>query len=103
MTQVGAVRFWEWRRIQYNLVLAAVFLFWVAHTWPAFRPALHLVPLAQLFVLALIANLLYSAVYLAELVSQNLRWRQTVWVVGTAFAALLETYWIADEILPTLR
>jgi hypothetical protein len=103
MTQAGAIRFWEWRRLQYDVVLAAVFLFWVAVTWPVFRPALHLVPLAQLFVLALIANVCYSAAYLAELVSHNLRWRQTVWVVGTVFAVLLETYWIGDEILPTLR
>ncbi len=101
MAELGnAVRFWESRRVQYNLILAAVFLFWVLHTWPAFRPALHLKPLAQLFVLALIANVLYSAAYLAEAVSHNLRWRQAVWVIGTVFAALLETYWIGDEILP---
>jgi hypothetical protein len=37
-----ALRYWEPRRIAYNLVLGAVVVAWVVVTWPHFRPALTL-------------------------------------------------------------
>ena len=36
-TLADAARFWEPRRILYNLVLAAVTIAWFAHAWPNFR------------------------------------------------------------------
>jgi len=102
-----AVRFWELRRLACNLVLASFALLWLIATWPHFRPAMTLIPLLQLIVLALIANLFYCAAYAPELFVLNLtqgpvstRWRNLLWVLGTVLAVLLENYWIADEIYP---
>src|SRR5512140_1627407 len=34
----GAVRWWEWRRVVYNLVLATVFVALLVRTWPRIAP-----------------------------------------------------------------
>jgi len=106
-----AIRYWEPRRLVYNLLLTAVFVGWVVATWPRFVPAsmpfrLHLLHLFQLAVLALVANLCYSAAYFPEVLFQLLapramlpRLRGAIWVLGTVLAIILENYWIADEIL----
>jgi hypothetical protein len=106
----GAVRFWEPRRLLYNLLLFAVVLVWVTKTWPHFRPAMTLESLGIMTVLALLANLCYCAAYLAEILIQNAtssaawnRQRWALWVVGTLLAILFENYWIADEIYPFVR
>ena len=105
-----AARFWEPRRLLYNLLLLAVLLAWVTKTWPHFRPAMTLDSLAIVTVLALLANLCYCAAYLAEMLIQNAtstsswnRQRWAVWVVGTLLAILFANYWIADEIYPFVR
>ena len=102
-----ALRYWEPRRILFNLGLAAVVLGWVALTWPHFRPALGLPALALLFVLAVLANVCYCAAYLVDLPLQyssfRAGWRRrrfALWLAGMLFAAVLASYWIADEIYP---
>ena len=102
-----AVRFWEWRRIAYNALLAVVVIFWVALSWPHFRPAFHLESLLFLLFAAAMANVCYSAAYLVELPMQSSpltgawkRWRWTLWLLGTLLAILIANYWIADEIYP---
>jgi len=45
-----AVRYWEPRRLGYNLALSAQAVFWVVRTWPHFRPAFTLQPLPPLVV-----------------------------------------------------
>jgi len=105
-----AIRFWEPRRVAYNAVLAAIVIGWGVFTWPHFRPALALEPMLQLFVLAVIANVLYCAAYAADLPLQYSsyrdgwrRWRWVLWLLGTLFAAALTYYWIGDEIYPYVR
>lgn len=105
-----AARFWEPRRLLYNLLLLGVALVWVTKTWPHFRPAITLESLGILTVLALLANLCYCAAYLAEILIQNdtntaawNRQRWAVWILGTLLAILFENYWIADEIYPFVR
>ena len=103
-----AVRFWEQRRIAYNLLLMMVFVGWVVVSWPSLRGAFSLVHFAQLAFLALIANVLYCAAYLAELVLRDLapskwhHWRWGIWIVGMLFAILVESYWVNDEIIAPL-
>jgi len=103
-----AIRYWERRRIGYNLALAALSGAWVALTWPHFRPAVVLPYLAELFSLVLLANLCYCAAYLAEVLLQEIspaarqRWRLGIWVPGTLFALVIAQYWIGDEIYPSV-
>jgi len=112
---LDALRYWEPRRLLYNGLLALVALGWLFLTWPHFRPALDLlrVPpgeqhsaLLLLTVLALLANVCYTAAYLVDIparISFSVfwkRWRWMLWLAGTALAVLFENYWIADEIYP---
>jgi len=105
-----AVKFWEPRRLLYNLLLFVVVMIWLVKTWPHFRPAMNLEALGIMTVLALLANLCYCAAYLAEILIQNAttstswnRQRWVIWTVGTLFAIFWENYWIADEIYPFVR
>ena len=102
-----SIRFWELRRIFYNLALSAVVVAWLVVTWPHFRPALTLTSLFLFLILALLANVCYCAAYLVDIPMQHSAlaaiWRRRRWVLfvgGTLFAILLENYWIADEIYP---
>jgi len=105
-----ALRYWEPRRLFYNLVLLAAALSWVAATWPHFRPALALTPILMLSVLLFLANLCYSAAYLIDIPLQLSglattwkRYRWILWLLGTLFALFVANYWIADEIYPDFR
>ncbi len=83
-----AIRFWEPRRLIYNLVLAVVVVVWIVASWPHFRPAL--TPHSLLLLCLSVGGSL-----------RRLRWG--LWVIGTLFAILFENYWIADEIYPFVR
>src|SRR6266436_9200392 len=75
---VDAVRYWEPRRIPYNLTLIAIVLIWVIVTWPHFRPALTLTSLGIFTVLGLIANACYCAAYFIDIALQSSSFRE-VW------------------------
>jgi hypothetical protein len=103
----GGWRYWEPRRLAYNAALALVALGWLALTWPHFRPAFNFRAAGALLVLAILANVCYSAIYLAEFLAEFsplrtawIRWRTPAWMLGTLFALALEIYWITDEIDP---
>lgn len=105
-----AIRYWEPRRIAYNLLLVAVVMAWLFFTWPHFRTAVALGSLLFLSVFAVLANICYCAAYLADITMQyslfQAAWRRRrwgLWLVGTLFAILLANYWIADEIYPFVR
>jgi hypothetical protein len=91
-----ALRFWEWRRLFYNLALAAVVLFKFARAWPASKAILTFDGVLGLFLLAVLANVAYCAAYLVELLVQFSefrepwrKWRAILWIVGTVFALIL--------------
>ncbi len=102
----NATRFWEPRRLIYNVILTAVALFWLMVGWTHFLPALTWPTLGIVSVLALLANFCYCAAYLADLAIQQLpnsawnRSRWAIWSLGTLFAIVFESYWINDEIYP---
>jgi hypothetical protein len=104
-----ALRYWEPRRVAYNLVLAGIVLGWVGFTWPHFRPAFSRQSLLPLSVLAVLANVCYCAAYLADIPLQYSiyrsawrRWRWALWLLGTLLASAMAFYWIADEIYPAV-
>ena len=105
-----AANFWERQRVWYNAVLLLIVVLWVVFTWPHFRPAMNLIALGKMTVLAVLANLCYCAGYAMEgfiqpLVEQKYwrRLRFVVWTVGMLPAILLANYWIADEIYPDVN
>jgi hypothetical protein len=105
-----AIRFWEPRRLIYNIVLAAVVVVWLVATWPHFRATLTLSSLLFLAVLASLANVCYCAAYLVDIPIQrsllspvSRRWRWGLWLTGMLFAIVAANYWIADEIYPFVR
>ncbi len=104
-----AIHYWEPRRAVYNLVLVIVVVAWAAATWPHFRPALQPGSLFRLGVLALCANVCYSAAYVVEVSAQRSSWRGAwqasrwvVWLAGMLLAVVLASYWIVDEIYPSV-
>jgi uncharacterized membrane protein YkvI len=94
-----AVRFWERGRLAYNLLLAAVVGAVFATEWPVSREALNAEAARQLFVLAVVANALYCAAYVVDVVVQfsefRAPWRRYRWLLlalGSVFAAVLAHY-----------
>jgi hypothetical protein len=104
-----AIRYWEPRRVGYNLALCALAGAVVIRTWPHFRPAITPASIPPLAVLAALANACYCAAYLVEALVQDpaLResWRRrrwSLWLAGTLLALFIEYYWIVDEIYPSV-
>jgi hypothetical protein len=96
-----ALRYWEPRRLFYNLVLLAVVCAHYYTAWPASKPFLERDMLFFFFILAVIANILYCAAYAVDLFVQYsgqrtawARWRWTVLLLGTAFAAAIAHFFI---------
>lgn len=102
-----ALRHWEPRRIVYNVLLAAVVIAHFIAAWPTSKSSLTLDGLFVVFLLAVLANLAYSAVYVADIFIQlsgfranRAAWRRLLLVVGFAFAAVL-THFFASGMWPS--
>ena len=94
-----ALLYWEPRRILYNVVLALVVVGHFLAALPGARTRLSWDTLFVLFLLAVLANVCYSAAYLADLFVQLsgfriawTRWRWGLLLVGTAFASIVAHY-----------
>ena len=95
-----AMRYWEPRRIVYNVVLAAIVLTYFALGWPASRHTLEVNLVLLVFVLAVLANVAYCAAYIPDVVAQasGFRdlWQKYRWVlflIGVAFAGVITRFW----------
>jgi hypothetical protein len=104
-----AIRYWEPRRLIYNFALLAVSVGWFVVAWPHFRPGLTWSSLLPFAILALLANVCYCAAYLVDIPLQQSSlgsaWRRrrwALWLMGTLFAIVLASYWINDEIYPSI-
>ncbi len=91
-----AMRYWEPRRVLYNVVLTGVVLAHFITAWPASRALLAWNTLFELIFLGVLANVCYCAAYAVDLFAQYsaLRavWARRRWVllaVGIAFAAVI--------------
>ena len=97
-----AIRYWEPRRIIYNLALAAVVAVHAVIAWigPSPTPAITADAVFSLFLLAVLANVAYCAAYVPDIPAQMsgfrsewLRLRFAVYIVGIAFAAILAHFY----------
>jgi len=100
-----AIRFWELRRVPYNLILAAVVIVWLVANRAHFHEALLWPAILALFVMAALANVLYSVAYCLDVFIQyssfrNLwrRRRWMLWLAGTLLAVALANVWILNQI-----
>jgi hypothetical protein len=92
-----ALKFWELARLPYNFVLAAIALTILAFARVDVQTALGMI--MPVFLLAVIANVLYCAVYPIDLLVRASDFREPwriarwgLWLVGTAFAGVLTFY-----------
>jgi hypothetical protein len=99
-----AIRFWEIRRVFYNLWLAAIVVIYFFLYWPGSKATLQIEMLFYLFVLAVLANVAYCAAYPVDVFVQmsSIRetWRTLRWIlfaIGMIFAGIL-TRWFAIAI-----
>jgi hypothetical protein len=94
-----AIRFWEPRRIIYNLALAGVVVAYFIAGYPGSKGVLSIDFALGLFLLAVAANICYCAAYLADVfvqasgfreVWQRVRW--VLFVLGTLVAAIITRF-----------
>jgi hypothetical protein len=94
-----AVRYWEKKRIAYNVVMALIVIGHFIYFLPDSANIFELDPLLMLFVLAVLANILYCSAYIADIFLQmtefaevwrNYRW--TLLTVGFILAAIITRF-----------
>ena len=98
-----AIRFWERMRLVYCGVLAGVLLVYFVRAWPASGATLDLEFFLILFLLAVLANVLYTLAYIPDVFVQfsafRQAWRRVRWglfLIGTAFAAIVTRFIAMD-------
>lgn len=91
-----AIKFWERWRPLYNIALAVVVGLHFLASYPTSKAALSLDLCLGLFLLAVVANIAYSAAYLVDVFAQSSGfrdiWRTYRWLlfaIGTTFAAII--------------
>jgi hypothetical protein len=94
-----AIKFWEPRRIVYNLTLTAIVVVYFAIGYPGSRTVISVDFCLGLFLLAVVANVAYCAAYIADIFAQASgfrevwqRYRNILFVIGTAFAGIITRF-----------
>ncbi|HEV2223718.1 MAG TPA: hypothetical protein VGR84_12015 [Candidatus Acidoferrales bacterium] len=92
----NAIRYWEPRRIVYNVVLATITVAYFVAYYPGSRAAISLDEGLIIFLLAVLANVAYSSAYIADVFFQlsdyHQLWQKYRWVlfvIGTVFAGII--------------
>lgn len=95
-----AIRYWEPRRAVYNVMLAAIVVIYFAIGLPLSKQILTVNFVLILFLLAVLANVCYCAVYVVDIFAQTSgfrglwqRYRWILFVVGTVFAGIITRFW----------
>jgi hypothetical protein len=99
-TLTDAIRYWEPRRILYNVVLAATVLTYFGLNYPTSKESLLSANGALLiFILAVLANVAYCVAYIADIFAQlsgfRLVWVKYRWIllmVGILFAGTITRF-----------
>ena len=94
-----AIKYWEPRRLVYNLVLAAVVVSYFALAWPKSEAFLSVNFALMLFLLAVVANVCYCAAYVVDIFVQLLSvralwlWKRwLLFLLGMMFAAVITRF-----------
>ena len=94
-----AIRFWEPRRLIYNLALALVVIIYFVVGYPASKALLSADFILWVFLLAVVANVAYCAAYLVDVFVQASGyreiWQRSRWLlfaIGTTFAAVITRF-----------
>lgn len=94
-----AIRYWEPRRIAYNIILATIVCGYFASNLPGSKAALSIDGVLTLFLLAVLANGCYCAAYVADIFAQYsafrttwIEWRWALFVLGLAIAAIMTRF-----------
>ena len=95
-----AIRYWEPLRLVYNAALAAIVLIYFWMGYPGSKATLSIDSILFVFLLAVLANVAYCAVYVVDVFAQvsgvRETWRKRRWVlfaIGLLFAAILTRFW----------
>ena len=99
-TLSDAIRYWEPRRLVYNVVLGAIVLTYFGLNYPGSKTfLLSLNGILFVFILAVLANAAYCAAYLADLFAQlsgfQPGWRKYRWILlvtGILFAGAITRF-----------
>lgn len=94
-----AIRYWEPWRILYNAVLSAIVLGYFFAAWPASKSVVSLNGILFVFLLAVLANAVYCAAYLADVFVQLSGFRDrrgpirlSLLVLGILFASVITRF-----------
>jgi hypothetical protein len=95
----AAIKYWEPRRILYNLLLVTVVALTFSLNFGQAKAAFNIDSVLWLFLLAMLANVAYCAAYIVDIFVQASafrdQWTQFRWMLfalGAAFAAVLARY-----------
>jgi len=97
----AAIQYWEPRRLFHNVALGVVVLAHFGVHYPASKTALSVNLALFLFLLAVLANVAYCAVYLVDIFAQSsgfravwFKYRWVVFAIGLLFAGVI-THFVA--------
>lgn len=97
-----SIRFWEPCRLLYNLLLGVIVTARFIVAWPHAKTTLSFDLFLFVFVLAVLANVCYTAAYLIDVFvqlsafrAQRRIWRWIVFGVGSTFAGVLTYFFTA--------
>ena len=96
-----AIRYWEPRRLIYNAVLSLIVISYFVASWPESRRTFTIDGILFLFILVVIANILYCAAYAVDVFIQFsgfravwLRCRWVLFTVGTILAGIMSRFFV---------
>ena len=95
----AAIRYWEPRRLIYNMVLAGVVLMYFGMSYPGSKSTISVDFVLFLFLLAVLANVAYCAAYPVDVFvsasgyrDQWKKYRWVVFMIGVLFAATITRF-----------